>query len=103
MRRLSLLSLFVLLLSWQTTAQQNASIVLTVQFMEGLNYLSNSSLFEDFEAAHPGVEVNVVYKPIDFEAEYILSPWYDLEAHLDGMDRYTVQADVLMMSVGEGF
>jgi ABC-type glycerol-3-phosphate transport system substrate-binding protein len=93
-----LLALLLTVLCWRTVAQDDARIVLSIQLTPGMEYLENSSIFSDFEVAHPDVKINVIYKPEDF----IPDASSDLQAHLDAVDAFTLQADVLMMSVGEG-
>ena len=104
MAHLRIKMIFVLLLivlCCRAVAQGDTPIILSVQLEGGMEFLDGGSTFADFEVAHPGVEVNVIYKPLDFE-NYISYDVNDITPYLDGVENYTLQADVLMMSVGEG-
>lgn len=78
--------------------QAQADVVLTVTFMDGMEYIEGTGIIEQFEEAHPGVQVHVTYlKPDDIE---YTDPIYDLDTHLAYLNEYTALADVLLMSNG---
>jgi ABC-type glycerol-3-phosphate transport system substrate-binding protein len=96
-----ILVLLFLVLCWRTVAQDNIPIILSVQFSEGMEFLDGGTTFSDFEASHPNVEVNVIYKPWHPD-DYVPHDVNDITPYLDKVDNFTLQADVLMMNVGEG-
>jgi ABC-type glycerol-3-phosphate transport system substrate-binding protein len=98
--RLKQLFLALLLITLATTilassalfAQEN--IVLTLGVPEWFLGNIDDEIFDDFEAAHPGV--SVVFVSIPGELVYPSSPEYDLEAYLNATEEYVAQADVLV-------
>ncbi|MCB9450357.1 MAG: extracellular solute-binding protein [Anaerolineaceae bacterium] len=77
------------------SAQSN--IVLTLAVPQWFQDAYNKDYFNDFRAAHPGVDVVIV--PDTENLMYPSSPVYSsVDEHLDGAAKYTALADVLYVS-----
>lgn len=73
------------------SASQNAApIVLSFAPLNAMPDLNDTDLFNDFEAAHPGVEV-VIVEP----SPYLESPVFDVNAHLNRAADQMSRADVV--------
>lgn len=81
-----------------TVAAQSSEITLTVTLIEGMEYLEDARIFEQFEEANPDVRVNVIYQ--ESLTGLFPSPVDEIDAHLDGVDDYTLTGDVLVASAG---
>lgn len=66
--------------------------IITLAVASGMDPLFDDALYDAFEAAHPGVKVVPV--SVGDDAFYPWAAW-ELEAHLDGAQKYASSADVL--------
>ena len=66
-RHLLLVAMLSFVLIWQTTAQENEHIVLSLLLPEMMQALELDATFSDFEAAHPNVKVHVIYETFQVE------------------------------------
>lgn len=97
--RLSMLAIVVCIALALPVIAQTDDIVLTVSLSYGMEYLEQAGVFDRFEEENPGVLLHFLYpKPFDY---YAPPPEYDFNGHLDGTDRYTATADVLIAAIGE--
>jgi ABC-type glycerol-3-phosphate transport system substrate-binding protein len=76
------------------TAQNEIVLTLAVPQWRA-DVFENPDVFNDFKAAHPGV--NVVLAPAD-DNQFYTPAAYDLEGHLDGAVEYAAAADVVYVS-----
>ncbi len=90
--------LLVLGLGGITPLLGQGDITLTIAVPEWTNDIFNAALFGEFEAAHPGVKVQLSKTGGD---PVIPSAADDLDAHLMGVEQYAASADVLHVGAGE--
>lgn len=87
---LVMLTALLMLYAQPSDSQNAAPIVLSFAPLNAMPDLNDSDLFDDFEAAHPGVEV-VVVEP----SPYLESPVFDVNAHLNRAKDQMSKADVV--------
>ncbi len=77
------------------TAAQTQPIVLTIALPTGLKDVFNDQILKDFEAANPGIQVDVTNTVGVPEAAF------GLTAHLAALQQYASSADVLYIGAGQ--
>lgn len=93
MRKMLLFGLLALLLALPFGATQAQETVISVALPEYLRSFSDDTIFDNFEAQHPGVRVHPVY--ISFDAMFAPSPAADLDEHLEAIEELVSSADVI--------
>src|SRR5258708_32943860 len=73
--------------------QSNVTISLAIPSFQKDAY--NDKLIGDFEAANPGVKVNVIASDVN-----VPDPAISLESHFSALDQYAASADVLFVNSG---
>lgn len=90
---LSLIFVLTVLVTPNFLSAQNETII-SVAIPEYMSDIFNNALFTDFEAANPGVKVNLVKSGM----QSYISPAGAVEEHLDGVADYVSTADVLYVN-----
>ncbi|MEZ4671075.1 MAG: extracellular solute-binding protein [Anaerolineae bacterium] len=90
-----LLALIVLSTGLVSIALAQGETIVSIAAPEWMGDVFDEKLFAPFSEAHPGVKVVVV--PAGQDA-YFGNAAYDLDQHLEGLDKYTGLADVIFTS-----
>lgn len=78
--------------------QDQIKNIITIRLINGMEYLEDTNLFEQFEADNPGIAINIIYA--DISESVFPSPSATLEEHLAAVDQYTISADILIAGTG---
>src|SRR5260370_40744049 len=72
--------------------QSNVTISLAIPSFQKDSH--NEKLIGDFEAANPGLKVNVITSDVN-----VPDPASSLDSHFSALDQYTASADVLFVTI----
>lgn len=93
--KLLLLSALLTVLVAAIPAGAQSEIVITLALNDFMRNMQIDSIFDEFEAQHPGVRVQPVYVP--FETYTPIPATDDLDDHLNAVEDFSQSADVLLV------
>jgi ABC-type glycerol-3-phosphate transport system substrate-binding protein len=82
-------------------AGQEPRVTITVQLMQGMEYLSDANVFGAFKEQHPHIKLHILYA--DPRETYQPQGGISLDEHLAGVERYSASADVLLTRINTPF